>query len=71
MIPNLCGKSRKMFPISKKHKEFVHKRENHTAVDHTCDERSYRTNLEASCLKHISNTHTHTVIKLLQAGLKS
>ena len=58
MIPNLCGESRKMFPISNKHKECVHKRENHTAVDHTCDERSYITNLEASYLKHMSNTHT-------------
>ena len=39
---NICGKSRKIFPIRNKHKECVHKVEDHTAVDHTCEEHSYR-----------------------------
>ena len=38
--------------------EVVTKGEDHTAVDHTCEERRYRTNLEANYLKHIFNTHT-------------
>ena len=55
---NNCGESRKIFPISNKHKECVHKGEDHTAVDHTCEERSYRTNLEANYLKYMFNTPT-------------
>ena len=50
--------SRKIFPISNKHKEGFHKGEDHTAVDHTCEECSYRTNLKANYLKHMFNTHT-------------
>ena len=49
-LNNNCGESRKIFPISNKHKECVHKGEDPTAVDHTCEEQSNRTNLEANNL---------------------
>ena len=55
---NNCGESRKVFTISNKHKECVHKGKDHTAVDYSCEERSYRTNLEANFLKHMFNAHT-------------
>ena len=51
-LNNKCGESRKIFSISNKHKECVHNGEDHTAVDHTCEECSNRTNLEANYLKH-------------------
>ena len=53
---NNCGESKKIFPISNKHKECVHTGEDHTAVDHTCEMHSYRTNLKANYLKHMFKT---------------
>ena len=48
--------SRKIFPISNKHKECNHKGEDHTAAYHTWEEHSYRTNIKANYLKNMFNT---------------
>ena len=59
MIPNLLDLLKHKHKLgSNKHKECFNKGEDNTAVDHTCKERSYRTNLKANYLKYLINTHT-------------
>ena len=50
-----------MFPKeneSNKHRESVHREEDQIAVNHKCEEFSYRTILAVNYVEHMFNTHT-------------